>query len=353
MAESKHRKVKVNAILDDASNETFLNVLGIQESFETIKVHVLNNEVGTFQSMPVDVTIESVDGQFSKEISVKTSPRRVTGNYKLEVWNKSKPKWEHLKECEFAKPAKDGIVDLLIGIDNADLHYSRADIRGEGGGPIARLGPLWWTCIRSPDGRDSFRTRTHVTRTLLTRDPLKSGSVGVCCDLDQTIKRFCEIESCGTEVCDSRAYTEEESVALKKHEESISYDGTTCRYKVAVPWKDRRPKLQNNRKAAISRLCSTEKKLKKHEFAQGEYQQTIEAYIEKGYLRRVKDDEKPPPEVWYLPHLPVIRMDKTTKVRIVFDCSARSDGVSLNYVIILCRSKVTKRAPRRVDPFSS
>ena len=122
-------------------------------------------------------------------------------------------------------------------------------------------------------------------------------------------------------------------MALKKIEESISYDGTTCRYKVAVPWKDNRPKLQNNRKAAISRLCSTEKKLKKHEFAQGEYQQTIEAYIEKGYLRRVKDDEKPPPEVWYLPHLPVIRMDKTTKVRIVFDCSARSDGVSLNDVI--------------------
>ena len=79
MPESKHRKVKVNAILDDASNETFLNeevagVLGIQEPFETIKVLVLNNEVATFQSMPVNVTIESVDGQFSKEISVKTSP---------------------------------------------------------------------------------------------------------------------------------------------------------------------------------------------------------------------------------------------------------------------------------------
>lgn len=184
-------------------------VLGIQEPVETVKVHVLDNEVATFQSMPVNATIERVDGQFSNEISVKTSPRRGTGNCKVEDWNKSKPKWAHLKECEFAKPAKDGIVDLLIGIDNADLHYSRADIRGEGGGPIARLGPLWWTCIRSPDGRDSFRTRTHVTRTLLTRDPLKSGSVGVCCDIDQTIKQFWEIKSCGTELCDCRVYIEE------------------------------------------------------------------------------------------------------------------------------------------------
>ena len=69
------RKVKVNAILDDASNETFLNeqvagVLGLHEPYKTVKVHVLNNEVETFQSMPVEVMIESVNGQYRKEISV-------------------------------------------------------------------------------------------------------------------------------------------------------------------------------------------------------------------------------------------------------------------------------------------
>ena len=67
-----NRKVKVNAILDDASNETFLNeevagMLGIQEPFQTIKVHVLNDEIETFQSVPVNVIIESVDGQFRTE----------------------------------------------------------------------------------------------------------------------------------------------------------------------------------------------------------------------------------------------------------------------------------------------
>ena len=67
-----NRKVKVNAILDDASNETFLNdevagMLGIQEPFQTIKVHVLNDQVETFQSVPVNVIIESVDGQFRTE----------------------------------------------------------------------------------------------------------------------------------------------------------------------------------------------------------------------------------------------------------------------------------------------
>jgi len=66
------RKVKINAILDDASNETFLNeevagVLGLHEPFQKVQVHVLNDTVETFQSMPLKIEIESVDGQFSKE----------------------------------------------------------------------------------------------------------------------------------------------------------------------------------------------------------------------------------------------------------------------------------------------
>lgn len=61
----------MNAILDDASNETFLNeavanLLGIQEVFQTVLVQVLNNSVKTFQSMPARIEIDSVNGDFGK-----------------------------------------------------------------------------------------------------------------------------------------------------------------------------------------------------------------------------------------------------------------------------------------------
>jgi hypothetical protein len=36
----------------------------------------------------------------------------------------------------------------------------------------------------------------------------------VCCDVDQSIKRFWEIETCGTDVDQPRIYTEEENAAL-------------------------------------------------------------------------------------------------------------------------------------------
>ena len=330
------RKVKVNALLDDGSNETFINeevagVLGLKERYHTVTVNVLNNEVETFQSMPLDVTIESLDGEFSKDIKVKTCPKRVTGNYRVENWKQSKDRWSHLKDCDFAEPAQEGFVDLLIGVDNADLHYSRADVRGEEGDPVARLGPLGWTCIGSPEGKQWTGARAHISRTLFTRDPKASVS-DVCCDVDRTLKEFWEIESCGIEKHDTVIFTEEENEVLKKLKESITYTGNG--YKVGVPWKEDKPVLPDNHHTALSRLCNTENKLKKNCALGTEYSQIIQAYVEKGYLRRVEPDEPLPPEVWYLPHFPVIRMDKTTtKVRVVVDCSAKTDGVSLNDAI--------------------
>ena len=75
---------------------------------------------------------------------------------------------------------------------------------------------------------------------------------------------------------------------------------------------------------ALSRLRSTEGNLKKDNRVAEEYKATIQAHVEKGYLRKVPSDEQLPNNVWYLPHFPVVRMDKaTTKERIVFDCAAK------------------------------
>lgn len=223
------KKIKVNAILDDASNESFLNeevagALGLKEPYHTVKVHVLNNSVETFQTMPLTIEIESVNGQFAKEIEVKTCPRSVTGGYKPEDWKESREKWPHLAECDFPSPTKDGLVDLLIGVDNPDLHYSFVDVRGKVGEPVARLGPLGWTCIGCPDGRVESRTRTHTVRTLLTREAGSICETGGCCELDQTLKRFWEIESYGTELNDIIVCTEEQKLALEKVSSSVHYN---------------------------------------------------------------------------------------------------------------------------------
>ena len=98
--------------------------------------------------------------------------------------------------------------------------------------------------------------------------------------------------------------------------------------------KGNKDQLANNQEAALKHLEITERNLANKDFVKEEYQSTLNAYLGKGYLGKLSPVEKQPPESWYVPHFPIVRIDKTTtKVRIVFDCSARHSGVSLINVI--------------------
>ena len=82
---------------------------------------------------------------------------------------------------------------------------------------------------------------------------------------------------------------------------------------------------------AKKRLVSTERKLLKDKGVATAYQQVLDDYLDKKYIRRVPPDEPRPDVEWLLPHFPVVRPEKSTsKVRIVFDGSAPFEGKSLN-----------------------
>ena len=57
-------------------NEDVAGPLRIQEPYEKVKVHVLNDFVEIFELTPVTVKIDSVDGQLCKEIRVRNYPRK-------------------------------------------------------------------------------------------------------------------------------------------------------------------------------------------------------------------------------------------------------------------------------------
>ena len=133
--------------------------------------------------MPLKIKAETVDGRFSKEISVKTCLQTVTGNYRVVNRIEHQNKRPHLILCSFTKPANDGVVDLLIGIDHCvcgeetllnshPLTYQSSDPRDDvpltpnhfvhcqiaGQFPLILLKPLLFTRVK--DG-ERFRTLFH------------------------------------------------------------------------------------------------------------------------------------------------------------------------------------------------
>ena len=91
--------------------------------------------------MPVEFNLESLNGKVNTTISAFTT-EKVTGDMYVVNWNQYVAKWDHLKDIQFPVIALKPLVDILIGLDYAYLHYSVQDIRGETNEPIARLTPL-------------------------------------------------------------------------------------------------------------------------------------------------------------------------------------------------------------------
>ena len=80
---NREKCIQVNALLDDGSTKTYLNAdvaaeLGLVGQPQDVTVSVLNGQYEVFQTMPVEVTLQSVDGAVSQQIVALTT-EKVTG----------------------------------------------------------------------------------------------------------------------------------------------------------------------------------------------------------------------------------------------------------------------------------
>ena len=104
------------------------------------------------------------------------------------------------------------------------------------------------------------------------------------------------------------------------------------RYQVSLPWKDVHSPLPDNYQLALKRLRGLRHHLLQQPALLKEYDAIIQDQVKQGIVEVITD---PTPTdscaVHYLPHHAVVRQDKaTTKMRIVYDTSARTTGPSLN-----------------------
>ena len=97
-----------------------------------------------------------------------------------------------------------------------------------------------------------------------------------------------------------------------------------------LPFKENHPLIHDNFQMCKERLLKLQKKLKNDPEILSHYYEIFEEQRRLGIIETVSEPGKKG-ETHYLAHHPVIREDKdTTKLRIVFDASAKTFGPSLN-----------------------
>ena len=99
-------------------------------------------------------------------------------------------------------------------------------------------------------------------------------------------------------------------------------------YETGLLWKTDHPLLANNLNGSLGRLANLVRKLEKEAGHLERYDQIIQDQLEQGIVERVNSEPVGDRE-FYIPHKPVIRETaESTKIRIVFDASAKPNHTS-------------------------
>lgn len=128
-----------------------------------------------------------------------------------------------------------------------------------------------------------------------------------------------------------KVMSDEDRLAFKIMEETTRQrpDG---RYEVKLPFRHRLVSMPETRDYAERRFISFERKLRHNPTLQVKIRELMQSHIANEYVRKVPSDEaKPAPgQSFTIPVFNVHNPAKPDKVRLVFDCAAVVDGVSLN-----------------------
>ena len=218
-------------------------------------------------------------------------------------------------------------IDILIG---ADHYYNvvKDKVRRGNEGPIVFDTKFGWVLSGPADGFASDGSNHSMTHLVITKeDPLLMESPYQEDEnkaLTYQLSKFWDVEAIGIQNDDS-------SPADKEFLREIHYSDEENRYEVNLPWKSGHIPKSNGYVSCINCLRQLHRKLKGDGHLLCEYNNVIKQQTKDGIVERVLDQNEPDEGTYYLPHQGVIRSDKeTTKLRVVFDGSAKPDNTNLS-----------------------
>ncbi|XP_067947051.1 uncharacterized protein [Watersipora subatra] len=212
----------------------------------------------------------------------------------------------HLKEhTQKLPPPLDIPMGMLIGAGCVEAFEPLECIPGDKGQPFAQRTILGWTVL---GGKEQLTT---VEGKLNQKTKVNATSV---CFKDH----------------DEITLISQEDIKFMNimHEEALIKENGS--YEMPLPFRQR-PIMPNNKVQAEKRLMGLKKKFGTNETFRKEYTTFMADLLEKGHAEEVlsSGEKIRTGEVWYIPHFAVVH-PKKNKIRVVFDCSAKFDGTSLN-----------------------
>lgn len=223
--------------------------------------------------------------------------------------------WRHLQHLNLADPNcyEPGPIDILLGAEIFSSLLLPGNVSGSANEPSAMNSVFGWLLLGNVgcDGDDVLRSFLSLEEDAL----------------HQEVKKFWELEN----IPERSHPSPEEIICERFYTETTSRD-ITGRYIVALPFKDGKEyAFVGSRAIALRRFHSLERTLVRKPLLREQYVAFMEDYLQRGHMSRIPTNELGAGK-YYIPHHCVLRPESvTTKLRVVFDASARdSTNTSLN-----------------------
>lgn len=364
-AGQREKAVEAYAVLDEQSNKSLaktelFDLLGIGENAAPYTLRTCSGIVETSGRRASNLIVESIDGNVQISLPSLIECDMMPDDHSEIPSAEIAHHYSHLKPVAEKIPAIDpdaAILLLLLGRDILRVHKVCKQYNGPNNAPYAQQLDLGWVivgevCLRGahkpssvnvyrtdvlPTGRTSFlrscysviyiqekfdkRRSTHGIQTLKEMDILADDTD----DLGSTVfKRTKEDEKIALSI--------EDQAFLEIMDKNVHMNDANS-WVAPLPFHFSRHRLPNNREQAVKCLSSLCHTLERKPDMKKQYMDFMQK-IFKSNQAELAPPLKENQECWYLPTFGVYHPKKPDQIQVVFDSSARYEGVSLNDILL-------------------
>lgn len=311
--------IKVRALLDNASMSNFITERLATKLNLTLHKSA-NSTVGGLNSMETDIkckvntTVKSNCSDYKRKLDylvVDNVANRLPVRY-FDISNWSIPKNYQLADPDFNKP---GPVDVLLGVEVFYKVLKNGTLcLGENLPDFCNTEFGWIIGGKLEETHNFFLSNSDFDSRL-----------------NHQLQRFWEIESLD---CKSKHSIEEKS--CEELFEKTTFRDSNGRFVVELPFKNNIQDLGESKTMAVKRFGYLENRLMKNMDLKNRYIQFMREYQELGHMKLCQSSSES--QIGYfLPHHAVLKLDSsTTKLRVVFDASAKTvSNISLNDTLMV------------------
>lgn len=313
------------AFLDPGSSATFcteqlMRKLGAEGRRTEIVLRTLNQERPVKSYEVTGLEVSSLDNDVFIQLPKVYTQRKIPVTKDNIPSQEDIDRWSYLKDVKLNRIDSD--IGLLIGVNTPKLMEPWRIINSQGNGPYAVRTLLGWV-VNGPLNSSPSNATDHHGRPTLTANRISISRIEDLL-IQQYNHDFME-----------RSYGDESELSIEEKQfMKIASDSATLKdghYYMRLPFREENVQMPNNRHVATQRALGLTRRFMKDPAFHDDYKTFMNKVIGDGHAERVPQQQlqRGDGRIWFIPHHGVYHKKKNT-IRVVFDCGATYQGISLN-----------------------